>query len=352
MQKGTGTWKRIIAFLTAFLLVFGIAVSSLPLSVTVRAQTTATTTDPVNLRSGPGTSYSVVTTLAQGTTVTVTDTSNSKWYAVKTSGGNTGYISVEYLKLAASENLGTATTTDVLNLRKGAGTSYGIVTTLTEGHKGDDPRKRRAKAGTKVKTSSNKTGYVSVEYLKVDSSNSEIGNTSEPEKNLGTATTTDVLNLRKGAGTSYGIVTTLAKGTKVTILEKTSKTWYKVKTSSNKTGYVSVEYLKVDSNNSSSGNTSEPEKNLGTATTTDVLNLRKGAGTSYGIVTTLAKGTKVTILEKTSKKLVQGQDLEQQDRVACKVSVEYLKVGEHTILLCPEIHQAGRKKDRRQQRMS
>ena len=181
---------------------------------------------------------------------------------------------------------------------------------------------KTSKSWYKVKTSSNKTGYVSV---RIPESGQQqffrkyIG----AGENLGTATTTDVLNLRKGAGTSYGIVTTLAKGTKVTILEKTSKSWYKVKTSSNKTGYVSVEYLKVDSNNSSSGNTSEPEKNLGTATTTDVLNLRKGAGTSYGIVTTLAKGTKVTILEKTSKSWYKVKTASNKTGY---VSTDYIKV--------------------------
>ena len=330
MQQRNTTGKRAAALFTAFLLFWVMVVSSLPLSTQVQAETTATTTDVVNLRSGPGTSYAVVTTLAQGTKLTVTDTSNSKWYKVKTPGGNTGYVSTSYLKVASSSgtSLGTATTTDYLNLRKGAGTSYSIVTTIAKGTKVTILEKTNSK-WYKVKTSSNKTGYVSTEYLNIvsgDSSGSSDSENSSSGTSLGTATTTDYLNLRKGAGTSYSIVTTIAKGAKVTILEKTSSKWYKVKTSSNKTGYVSTEYLKVTSSSSSGSSgsgSSSSETSLGTATTTDYLNLRKGAGTSYSIVTTIAKGAKVTILEKTSSKWYK---VKTSSNKTGYVSTEYLKV--------------------------
>ena len=55
-------------------------------------------------------------------------------------------------------------------------------------------------------------------------------------------TTTDNLNLRKGAGADYKIILTIPKGKKVTVIS-TGSTWYKVKYNG-KTGYVNKKYLK------------------------------------------------------------------------------------------------------------
>lgn len=122
------------------------------------------------------------------------------------------------------------------------------------------------------------------------SSSSDSSNTSKPESSLGTATvTTEVLNVRSGAGTSYSKIGELRRGTKVTLLEKKGS-WYKVKTSSI-TGWVTGDYLSVSGSSSSSS--------LGTATVTaSVLNIRDGASTSAKKIGEVAKGAKVTVLEK------------------------------------------------------
>ena len=66
---------------TAWLLSALMIASALPLAVYAE-ETSAKTTEYVNLRSGPGTSYSSKGVIASGTTLTVTDTGNSEWYAV------------------------------------------------------------------------------------------------------------------------------------------------------------------------------------------------------------------------------------------------------------------------------
>ena len=50
----------------------------------------------VNVRSGPGMSYRVITSLPKGSAVEVTDRSNGTWYAVRF-GNESGYMSSEYL---------------------------------------------------------------------------------------------------------------------------------------------------------------------------------------------------------------------------------------------------------------
>ena len=109
--------------------------------------------------------------------------------------------------------------------------------------------------------------------------------------NEGTVTA-DALNVRSGPSTSYGITTKLYKGDKVEILE-TSNGWHKIKASNGKIGWVSGDYIKV-----SSGSTSQTSYKA--TVNTDSLNMRKGAGTSYSVITKLSNGTVVDVLESAS----------------------------------------------------
>ena len=110
-----------------------------------------------------------------------------------------------------------------------------------------------------------------------------------------TAQTTDYLNLRTGAGQSYSVLLTMPKGTEVTILDDSQGEWAKVRLASGQEGYCSKEYLTAVGSLSTA--TYGALATGDTAVTTANLNVRKGVGTSYGIVTTLAEGASVTILD-------------------------------------------------------
>ncbi len=248
----------------------------------------ATTTARLNLRSGAGTNHSIITTLAKGQKVELLKKQGG-WYQVKAGNRTTGWVSADYLNVNGSGNvdnapsIGSATTTARLNLRSGAGTNHSIITTLAKGQKVELLKKQggwyQVKAG-------NRTGWVSADYLNVNSS----GNVDNAPS-IGSATTTARLNLRSGAGTNHSIITTLAKGQKVELLKKQGG-WYQVK-AGNRTGWVSADYLNVNG----SGNV-DNAPSIGSATTTARLNLRSGAGTNHSIITTLAKGQKVELLKK------------------------------------------------------
>lgn len=94
--------------------------------------------------------------------------------------------------------------------------------------------------------------------------------------------TTEELNLRKGAGTKYGIKKVLPKDAVVTVL-KTSKTgkWLKVRAGAS-TGWVSSAYVGFNQTNS---------------TVNAKANFRTGAGTKYRIKKKLPKGTAVAIIK-------------------------------------------------------
>lgn len=64
-----------------------------------KGQTLRVTASGLNLREGPGTEFRVVIVLAQGASLTVTDTSYLPWVGVKDARGNTGYVSSEYVEV-------------------------------------------------------------------------------------------------------------------------------------------------------------------------------------------------------------------------------------------------------------
>lgn len=88
-------------------------------------------------------------------------------------------------------------------------------------------------------------GYIPNIYLSkfTSSGSSSSGSTStESITGYGYADVSSTLNVRSGAGTSYSVVTSLSAKEEAQITGETSS-WYKIKTSSNKEGYVSKSYF-------------------------------------------------------------------------------------------------------------
>jgi uncharacterized protein YraI len=122
-----------------------------------------------------------------------------------------------------------------LRLRSGAGTSYRILTVIPDG----TTITLKSKTGNWYKTSySGKAGYVSASYVKKLSSSSS---TTSTTSRTGYVKASGGLNLRKGAGTSYGVICVIPNGSAVTV-KSSSGSWYKV-VYNGKTGYVSSSYI-------------------------------------------------------------------------------------------------------------
>jgi uncharacterized protein YraI len=108
------------------------------------AATPATTTDDLNLRSGPGLGYAVLLVMPAGAGVDVTGDPDGGFYPV-TYGGTDGWASGDYLSFGGGGGSGSATTTDFLNLRAGPSLDAAVLTvmppgvavTLTGGSSGD-----------------------------------------------------------------------------------------------------------------------------------------------------------------------------------------------------------------------
>ena len=175
-------------------------------------------------------------------------------------------------------------TTARVNFRTGAGTNYSSIGVLDIGTK--VAYLEESGNWTKVQYN-NKTGYICSDYLQKEQSSSTT-NTMYVTPDAG-------LNMRKGASTSYAVIKTLPKGTQVTV-HSTSNGWSKI-TANGTQGYVSSQYLsstKPSTGSSDSNGSSETTSTM--YVTPDAgLNMRKGAGTNYSIITKLSKGTQVTV---------------------------------------------------------
>ena len=283
------------------------------------AEQTAKTTEYVNFRTGPGTNYSSKGVISLGTTVTVTDTSNSQWYAVRLSNGSTGYIFAQYLKLTGNTSAPTATpapsdpanektakTTEYVNFRTGPGTNYsskGVIslgTTVTV----TDTSNSQWYA---VRLANGSTGYIFAQYIKITSTPSATATPaptptpapSDPSKEQ-TAKTTEYVNFRTGPGTNYSSKGVIPSGTAITVTDTSNSQWYAVRLADGSTGYIYAQYIKITSATATPAPTEAPADGTVRAKTTADVNLRKGAGTNYGVIRVVGNNTAVTVTEATN----------------------------------------------------
>ena len=96
----------------------------------VTASETKLTTADLNMRTGPGTSYSIILVIPKGASVTVTGYTGV--WAKILYGGKIGYCHTYYLADDTSAAETRYTTAD-LNMRTGPGTSYSILLVIPKG---------------------------------------------------------------------------------------------------------------------------------------------------------------------------------------------------------------------------
>ena len=287
-------------------------------NTTEDGEVNAKTTADVNFRSGPGTNYNSKAVIGSGTGIIVTDTSNSQWYAVRLTNGSTGYIYAEYIRITGDvgtpsapaeptpapsnpEAEQTAKTTEYVNFRTGPGTNYsskGVIslgTTVTV----TDTSNSQWYA---VRLSNGSTGYIFAQYLKLTGNTSAPTATPAPSDpaNEKAAKTTEYVNFRTGPGTNYSSKGVIPSGTAITVTDTSNSQWYAVRLADGSTGYIYAQYIKITSATAMPAPTEAPADGTVRAKTTADVNLRKGAGTNYGVIRVVGNNTAVTVTEATN----------------------------------------------------
>lgn len=257
------------------------------------AQSTATTTAPLNMRSGPGVDNPVITVMPSGATVSVTGSAQSGFLPVSWNGSN-GWASADYLTTGGGSDVpatsGSGQTTAALNFRSGPGTGYGIITVIPAG--GTVSLTGAESAGFLEAVYNGSQGWVSADYI--TTGGSAPAPQPDPEPNPGTVTgsawTTASLNLRSGPGTGYSALTVMPSGTTVDLTGESSNGFLSL-IYNGISGWASADYL-------ATGSAPEPPAEspaIGTGTVTANLHLRNDPGTWGASITVIPAGSTVSI---------------------------------------------------------
>ena len=252
---------------------------------------TFSTTDGVNVRSSASTSSSVVTTIAAGTSVEVTEHDPSGWSRVRVN-GSSGFIRSDFLTRGGSGGgssaapaseaaVSTLKTNGTVNIRSGASTNTDIVKTLA-GNTDVEILENQSNGWSRVRQGGS-TGFIRSDLLSVSGASSSQAAT--------TLKTTSTVNLRSGPSTNSSIVRTLTPSTSVEVLENQSNGWSRVR-HNDASGFIRSDLLSVSGASSGAA--------IGTLKTVTGVNLRSGPSTNNSIIRLLPVNTDVEILENQS----------------------------------------------------
>lgn len=228
---------------------------------------------PLNVRTGAGTTYKKLGTIAKGKTITIKsskkDKNGVKWYAFSFK-SRTGYVCSSYVTIKKATSAKTYSPAKKgtikngpLTVRSGAGTSYKKIGSLAKGKSVTLKGEKKDKNGAKWYriTYKSKKGYIHSKYVTVKAAPKNVVTTVNKPGTV----TADAVTVRSGPGSNYSKLGTIAKGKQITVKTQTKtpagEVWYMYAYSSAKNGYISSKYVKLGtpSNNGSGSNLSDAE---------------------------------------------------------------------------------------------
>jgi len=320
---------KIVTVLTLFVVLF-IQCATTTIEIPQRIRTVG----EVNIRSGPGLEFKIVTTVPEGTSLILLETQND-WHKVKIPNGKSGWIFKGMSKTVDSAKI------VIMNqayVHRGPGDGYKTFAVLTKGKtfnmmseqgnwyqvelpdgnngwisKNDAQKvERRNITTTKEAIVYQEADRNSREVLRINKGTELIqldqngpwylirvtegveGWINEdavkpvPEKNL---LIPQKANIRRGPGLEYDIIETLSENTLLTELER-KDSWIKVRTPSGQLGWVNNEVI------TPSGVTSTGEISGEFVTTNQQSNIRQGYDTKYELLARVNEGTILQIIGK------------------------------------------------------
>ena len=170
--------RKFTSFILALILILGalsIPMSANAATTSSKAGVVSVTSGKLNVRSLASTSGTVVSSLGKGSYVTLMSKSGN-WWRVEYADGKYGYCHADYIKTATGTPATVKISSGSLNVRSGAGTSYGKIASL---YKGEVVIVLSKSGGwSKILFNGTKTGYVSSQYLSTTSSSSSYSKVS------------------------------------------------------------------------------------------------------------------------------------------------------------------------------
>jgi N-acetylmuramoyl-L-alanine amidase len=212
-------------------------------------------TGALNLRSGPGISFGVVTVVHQGQPLQVLGRNAAgSWVLVKTGGGAQGWANASYLIINVPINsipvvaepttpqaVGTVTT-GALNIRSGPSPVYSVVAVVPGGTALTLMGRNAAGTWVKVRTNAGVEGWVNEYYLQTNVpvyTLPIIGVDTPPTPAASVAV--GALNVRTGPGTYFPSFTVVYRGTLLGLMGRNAQsTWVMVRLPNAAVGWVNA----------------------------------------------------------------------------------------------------------------
>lgn len=202
------------------------------------------TTSALRIRSGPGTTYSIIGMLYKNNTVQGNEL-NGDWVHITTAENLTGWSHRAYLELVDETTPPPASETtyrvdaSTLNLRQGPGLTYAVIGSLKQGEILEGLAVSGDNQWAQIRKSNGVSGWCSLKYL------TKVTPPPPPTPaDVQMTVSADTLNVRSGPSEGYPVVGQVKRGEVVIYLNATPDwKWVNIKTGSNATGWASSRYL-------------------------------------------------------------------------------------------------------------
>ena len=266
----------------------------------------------LNLRSGPATTYPVLSKLPSGTLLDLIS-HEEEWLLVRSNDGNTGWVSAGYTsftpslkdKLPPARGTQVIVQTPILNVRGGPGVEYPRLKQVRL----DEtlPVYQQQDGWLLIRLADGSTGWVSDNYVTsppepeagrdqndIDESEQdmlEAGNNILP---LRVTVTASSLRMRQGPGLQHQIVAVIPKNT-ILLVRDEQEQWLKVGLPDGREGWVAGWHTQP-LNSGNEENTESQSPRLATVNTS-VLRVRSGPGLDFSQVDRVFSGNHLLVLD-------------------------------------------------------
>lgn len=247
---------RVIIIAFALLLI-GLMAASTPQYASAATQHYygLTTDGPLNVRTGPGTSYQSIGKLVEGTAIsinTIKTVGDTKWYGL-TYQSRQGYVCGNYVKLTGTQYFYTKPIRSIviagpLNVRSGPDTTRTVIGSLSKGSAISIESIYTVYDGDKWYriTFDRHKGFVNAKYVATNINGGDLTVYSQSKS----ATATSAINVHTGPKSTFAVIGQKTKGSTLSLrgcyVDETGFKWYLI-TYQHRVCYISSKYVSFTS---------------------------------------------------------------------------------------------------------
>jgi uncharacterized protein YgiM (DUF1202 family) len=288
--------------------------------------TAVVNTGALNVRSGPDFTYSRVTVIYNGQTVSLLARYYAnQWVKIRLQNGIEGWVNSNYLRTSVpvsslpvvgggsgepgptpppmpdpGPNPTAVVNTGALNVRSGPSINFSVVAKVYGGQTVQLLGRAPNSSWVRVHTSSSAEGWVNSNFLVSSvpiSSLPIIDGGSPPSSGATAVVNTGALNVRGGPGLAYAVITVIYQGQTVELLARNQEgSWVVVRLSNGTQGWANAGELITSVPVSSLPVTGAPAPVSSGTVAVGALNVRSGPGVEYNVITAVTHGQIVGLI--------------------------------------------------------